>query len=125
MQLTYDRVGNTLRLTLDGDRVAVACSSDVPGLLDVAANGRLVGLEVAVSDPETLRRWLHDPISCEMISLALDGTAYFQLTTGDDRDSRASEITVRAEYAATGELIALAIPRRGTGYEISYPSGNQ
>ena len=37
------------------------------------------------------------------------------------------EVAIRAEVTrrSDGALVAVAIPRRGAGYEITYPSGNQ
>jgi hypothetical protein len=38
---------------------------------------------------------------------------------------RSVKVLLWTEFDRDDELVAIAIPRRGDGYEISYPSGNQ
>lgn len=131
MQLQYDRRDNTLRLTLSEPATRSADQVDLNGTVDVAAGGRLVGIELRPDDgPELMERWLRpwldDEIAGEFVSIEADGSAYIELTVGDPSDEvRSSDVAVRTELDDGGELVAIAIPRRGAGYEISYPSGNR
>jgi hypothetical protein len=126
MRLAWDGATNLLRLTLSDDEPA-ASSVTRPGTLDVAANGRLVGVELRGSDlPRLLRRWSADPIATEFTHLSDDDSAYIDLSSGPpENDIRSSEVTVTAELDSETACVALAIPRRGAGYEIAYPSGNR
>lgn len=38
---------------------------------------------------------------------------------------RTASVTVTVERAGDGSLQSVVLPRRGAGYEITYPSGNQ
>ena len=103
----------------------------MPGVVDVAANGRLVGIELRAnaSEDETrrrLRRWLSDPVAGEFTAVEPDGTAYIELTVGEpDEEVRSSALDLLMETDANGDVVAVVIPRRGPDYEISYPSGNR
>lgn len=130
MRLLHDSEHNALRLTLD-DLPDVAGVDRLRGLVDVAAGGRLVGIELRTGEAESdlrqrLRRWLVDPVAGEYVTVDPDGTVYIELTTGDpDDDVRSTDVDLNVELDASGELLSIAIPRRGAGYEISYPSGNR
>lgn len=99
------------------------------GLLDVASNGRLMGVElhdVNFDLARGLRAWLSDPIAGEFTQFDADGSAYIELSEGArDDDVRSSAVLVSAELDHDGALAALVIPRRGHGYEVSFPSGNR
>lgn len=131
LRLQHDRERNALRLLLDDDTRQAATSLRVPGVVDVAANGRLVGIELRTGLDErqladALVAWMHDPVAGEFVSLEGGGALYIELTAGDaDEQSRASEVELEMDLEAGGELVAISIPRRGAGYEISYPSGNR
>lgn len=131
MRLQHDTVRNALRLTLDRETGEVCGRSGFPGVVDVAANGRLVGIELQAGAPETdlarmLKRWIDDPVAGEFVSVDADGTAYIELTAGEaDESARSSEVMLEVELNEHREMLAVSIPRRGTGYEISYPSGNR
>ena len=131
MRLQHDRSRNTLRLLLDDDSRQTATRLTAPGVIDVAANGRLVGIELQTGLEESalasaISAWLADPVAGEFVSLEGHGGLYIELTTGDpDEHARSSDVSVELELDAGRELVAIAIPRRGAGYEISYPSGNR
>lgn len=98
--ITVDLARNVLLLHLDGSGTAIAnpVSGERRGVLDVGANGWLLGVEVgeayfAVADPAPGTE--HLVRSCEA------------LVSGIDDESM------------------LVVPRRGDGYELSFPSGNQ
>jgi uncharacterized protein YuzE len=130
MRLEYDDITNTLWLTLEREsRAAGQMTSTASGVIDIATNGRLVGIEVRLSDNEQdttthVRRWLDDPAAAQFTSVNADGTAYIQLSNGGDALIRSTVLNVTTCFAGNGDLSALGIPRRGPGYEISYPSGN-
>ncbi|MDI3340249.1 MAG: DUF2283 domain-containing protein [Sphaerobacter sp.] len=133
MRLTYDPAANTLRLTLD-ERPAEAprAALDLPGYVDVGEGGRLVGVELrAIPGRDltaVLQPWTSDPVAAAYVELHGDA-AYITLSVpeeGIDRGQvRTAPATLRAELDRAHRLVALAIPRRGSGYEISYPSGNR
>lgn len=131
MRLTYDPENNSLRLVLDDETTPGYAMTRIQGIVDVAANGRLVGVELGASDGapaarRRLRRWLDDPVAGEFTSVEPNGTAYIELTVGEpDEEVRSSTLDVLAESTADGELVAVVIPRHGPDYEISYPSGNR
>lgn len=132
MRLTYQQDDNTLRLTLDDPRGTPSRVLDLPGYVDVGEGGRLVGVEVLAPPGldlrAALRDWLADPTAGEYVALD-DDSAYVTLSTLEeaiDQDQvRATEAVLIAELDDNQRLIALSIPRRGAGYEISYPSGNR
>ncbi len=66
-------------------------------LLDVGANGRLIGLELG-------------DVYISVMGLPADG------------DPLARSASVRVEVTPGPEIV---LPRRGPGYEITYPSGNE
>ncbi|CCF84960.1 hypothetical protein [Nitrolancea hollandica] len=131
MRLSYRQRENTLRLTLDHQEGPVQTETVLPGLIDVGEGGRLVGVEVRAGDEVDLRRilesWLTDPVASEFVAAGEDAV-YITLSTADeaapDEQLRTAEATFLAELDASGNLVALSIPRRGHGFEISYPSGN-
>lgn len=131
MRLTYDSTNNSLRLVLDDEPGSGIATTRVPGVVDVATHGRLVGVELGASDGEPaarrrLQRWLDDPVAGEFTNVESDGTAYIELTVGDpDEEVRSSPLDLLVESTSAGELVAVVIPRRGPDYEISYPSGNR
>lgn len=126
MRLALDPARNLLRLTLT-DAPASDAAVALAGTLDVAANGRLAGIELRGAElPRLLAPWTRDPIAAEFTHLSDDGSAYIALTVGPaGEEMRSSDVPIVAELDGVGACVALAIPRRGHGYEISYPSGNR
>jgi uncharacterized protein YuzE len=131
LRLRHDAATNALRLTLDGVSGEVCERTSLTGMVDVAANGRLVGIELWSGVGETdlarmLKRWTGDPVAGEFVSVDSDGTAYIELTAGGaDDTARSSTVLLDIDLNEHSEMLAVSIPRRGTGYEISYPSGNR
>ena len=132
MRLTYRPAENTLRLTLDIEQGRSVARLDLPGYVDVGEGGRLVGVEVLPAEGvdlgQVLAGWVADPVARDYVAVD-DGSAYVTLSVpvdGDGREeARAARATLAAELDESRRLVALSIPRRGAGYEISYPSGNQ
>lgn len=125
MELTYDGDTNTLRLsTTPIASASPATIAQIDGVLDVGEGGRLIGVEFLASDA-SLRTWQGDHSHGPAVTIDESGRAYIQISDGDDNTTRSTTIRLTAEYNAQHELIAVVIPRRGDGYEITYPSGNQ
>jgi hypothetical protein len=57
--------------------------------------------------------------------VSADGSAYVELAPSPFGAVRSAPVRLLVEFDRDDELVAIAIPRRGAGYEISYPSGNQ
>ena len=75
-----------------------------PADLDIGERGRLLSLEIHLP-----RQMTH------MIVI-------------DDRPdpyARTARVEVRCTLAPDGSLTAATLPRRGPGYELTYPSGNE
>jgi uncharacterized protein YuzE len=129
VKLTFDSERNALWLTLDGDVRAGLPDADLNAIIDVSTSGRIAGIELDLQSEsaaaDQLREWLADPVARQWTSISPDGSAYIQLSQGVTEDVRSSALVVSARRAEDGAISALGIPRRGTGFEISYPSGNQ
>lgn len=131
MRLSYQSRENTLRLSLDHGQGVVQAETKLPGLIDVGEGGRLVGVEVrgggAMDINHILEPWLTDPVASEFVTAGKD-SAYILLSLKEEAATedqfRTAEATLLAELDTSGKLVALSIPRRGHGFEISYPSGN-
>jgi hypothetical protein len=100
--IEVDVLANTLCLQL-GEEGSVELIEQVPATIDIGTGGRLVGVElptgyVEVMEPEA-------------------GTEH--LTR-----SASAEVAVARERGS-GVPVTVTLPRRGAGYEITYPSGNQ
>ena len=126
MELTYDSDTNALRLTPTTSATPHQPSGTktIDAILDIGEAGRLIGVEFPAEQSQ-LRHWLTDPLSSEYLTLDDNGDAYVQITSGDSGTARSTSIRLIAEYDPANQLTALVIPRRGDGYEITYPSGNQ
>ncbi|MBX6340995.1 MAG: DUF2283 domain-containing protein [Thermomicrobiaceae bacterium] len=129
MRLSYESAENALRLTLDGPEGAGAREVALPGYLDVGESGHLLGVELHAEEGidlgRALARWVADPVAGRHVSFDR-AAAYIELAAGTPTGQlRTAAARLRAELDASGGLVALWIPRRGAGYEITYPSGNQ
>lgn len=126
MQLTYDSVSNSLRLTPSSNDAPAQPRSTISlnATLDIGPGGRLIGIEFPAA-PDALTLWQHDPITTEFVTCDADGFAYIQITTGPIDESRSTDLIISTERTSTGAIAAIVIPRHGSDYEISYPSGNQ
>lgn len=131
MRLSYRSAENTLRLTLDEETGDVVRSQSLDGCIDIAEQGRLVGIELngnGLDLPEAFTIWLGDRIARDYVELDGNG-AYIALSAPHEDFSpqhiRSADLQVRIELDRNDHLVAIAIPRRGHGYEISFPSGNR
>lgn len=132
MRLSYRPGENALRLTLDHEPDSGLRQVEFSGYVDVGEGGRLIGIEIIGSSeidlPRLLDPWRRDPVAAEYVSIE-DERAYIELSAPEEADLqehlRTIDAILRAELDDSARLIALSIPRRGAGYEISYPSGNR
>lgn len=131
MRLSYRSAENTLRLTLDRESGDVVHQHELDGYLDIAEQGRLVGIELDADRLDlfdVFSPWVADDVASRYVQLEPDAVYVALSTPSEDISSmnlRTAEVRVRAELDANAHLVALAIPRRGHGYEISFPSGNR
>jgi hypothetical protein len=102
MRITIDSRANTLHFAIRAMQ-PVDRQTNVPALIDVGEGGRLIGVEVDLAT----------------------GPLYIPLEEQTDRHTRSATIRVDVETDAAGNLATLIVPRRGEGYEITYPSGNR
>lgn len=122
MQLRVDRDANTLVIT-PGDASAPDRTIVLPGTIDVGEGGVLLGIEIRASDrlPEPA-----DAFTGWGGAASVDGpSVYITLMAGDDRHARSADIAVDIGLDPNGSVARISIPRRGAGYEITYPSGNR
>lgn len=95
--VAIDLAANAIRIQVRG--YPAADGPPVPATLDVGANGRLIGLE----------------IDDHYISV-------MNMRGADDLHVRSAEVLVTLSAESPPWI---SIPRRGAGYEITYPSGNE
>ena len=131
MRLSYDPDSDALRLTLDDSGAGPVRCVTLPGYIDMGESGRLIGIEVSAAGSldlaHALSLWTHDADAAPYVDVSA-ASAYIQLSVSADTDvanTREAPATLAAEIDASGNLIAIGIPRRGAGYEITYPSGNR
>jgi hypothetical protein len=115
-----------LRFTLG--QAPVVTSHLLPGVIDVGEGGRLLGLEVDLSSFPGNSRLVSDARTSarSAVSYAADDQRlYLAIMKGVGAHSRSASLSVEVGFDAVGAPAQLAIARRGTGYEITYPSGNR
>jgi uncharacterized protein YuzE len=131
VRLSYRSAENILRLTLDTESGDVVERRTLDGCIDIAEQGRLVGIELDADGhdfDEMFTVWLQDAIASDYVEIDNAG-AYVALSAPNEeipeQHIRTADLDLIAELDASEHLVAIAIPRRGHGYEISFPSGNQ
>jgi uncharacterized protein YuzE len=131
VRLSYRSAENILRLTLDVESGEVVQTREFDGIIDIAEQGRLVGIEIEADRlalSEMFAGWLNDRVAKDYIEIDEAG-AYVALSAPNEvipeQHIRTAELPLTVELDQNEHLIAIAIPRRGHGYEISFPSGNQ
>jgi hypothetical protein len=134
VRIHHDPARNRLRLRLRRG-LAIGLPLAATAAIDVGANGRLLGVELAV-DPvlaapfavsTTQAEAEADPSAPQYDAAA--GTLYVPLSenaaAAHDPHARTALAEVALAVDRAGALLAIDLPRRGHGYEISYPSGNR
>jgi hypothetical protein len=120
MRVVVDQRRNSLRLLIpaegEGSDPGTAGTEDAtgttshPATLDVGEGGRLLGLEVASGS--------------ESASPATEPW-YLELEAAPGQHLRSVPVTVDVGRGQDGEPVWVDLPRRGAGYELTFPSGNQ
>lgn len=114
MRVVVDVSRNVLRLLIPHDLGATAATQAVgspavsayDAILDVGEAGRLLGLEVA-GDSVPGDPW------------------YLDLEAAPGDLLRSVPVTVEVASDPSGQPIWVDLPRRGDGYELTFPIGNQ
>jgi hypothetical protein len=127
VRIRHDPGGNALRLRLRRG-LAVGLPRRATAAIDVGGNGRLLGLELP-ADPALAAPFAvstGDPLAPDYDPVG--GTLYVPLAVAEaaaDPLARTALAEVALAVDRAGALLAIDVPRRGHGYEISYPSGNR
>lgn len=130
LEITLLLRANALRLTAGRDtgRARHDQHPSLPAIIDVGSGGTLLGVELSfvgssLDAATAMRHLIQDPRTAPFVSVASD-TAYVDISSHPAIGARSASAFVTAELS-NGSIEALVIPRRGDGYEISYPSGNR
>jgi uncharacterized protein YuzE len=131
LRISYRSAENILRLTLDEESGDVVYRHQFDGMIDIAEQGRLVGVELGTDSHDLsgmFATWLEDKVARKYLEID-DAGAYVALSAPSEeipeQHIRTAELLLTVELDQNGHLVAIVIPRRGHGYEISFPSGNQ
>jgi hypothetical protein len=121
MRILLDLQRNTLEFRLRDEGEPTSWER-LPATVDIGEAGRLLGVEVDLAGlPEMTESLSGAPGVYD----AQSETLYIAQDSVSDPNTRSASLQARAGLDAAGRLLAIEIPRRGVGYEISYPSGNQ
>lgn len=131
MRLTYWPRENALRFAFDSEPCRVARTVEGIGVLDLGEQGRLLGIEISAAPGLDLQRalqaWHDRHWTGGWLSLGA-GSAYLRLApervAQASRQARSVQVRLALELDEQGRLLALVLPRRGEGYELSSPSGS-
>jgi uncharacterized protein YuzE len=125
LQIMLNLRRNTLEFRLRGELGEPAVWETRLATIDIGEAGRLLGVEIDLStSPQCAEPWTRaapppgdfDPAT---------GSLYIALDSRVDDLARTATGTALTGIDRNGRLMTVEIPRRGEGYEISYPSGNQ
>ena len=94
-------------------------------MVDIGEAGRLLGVEADLSGATGVAEPAGDVSSAVATFDAEARTLYLALDPAPAPNARSASTQARAGLDAEGRLLSLEVPRRGAGFEISYPSGNQ
>lgn len=123
VKITVDAAANTIRFRLSGDATADASTAiRAAGTIDIGEQGRLLGVEVE-TPPDAA--WTVPPASSALVQGGGDGTFYIALDRDTGRHARSVPVEVSLRLTPARLLAEVIVPRRGAGYEITYPSGNR
>ena len=103
MLIVVDTARNELHFEL-GPQGRGGETVTAPANLDIGAQGRLLSLEIELPG-QSLRTIVIDDRS--------------------DPYARTARVEAACTIEADGSLSRVTVPRRGPGYELSYPSGNE
>ena len=105
-EIVYEPTANALRLVL-AEGTDGSSTRGVPAQVDVGEGGRLLGVEVALAIEDSAQ------------------SVYVPIEEATGANVRTAPALVRVRTAPDGRLLEVELPRRGAGYEITYPSGNR
>jgi len=131
VRLTYRPRENALRLALGPEPRPAVRTVEGAGILDLGEQGRLLGLEISAPPGLDLRQalcsWQERTGSPDWLSLGT-ASAYLRLVPEPvaqaSRQARSVPVRLAMELDEQGRLVAVTLPRRGEGYELSSPSGS-
>jgi hypothetical protein len=109
---------NILRFVVANGELGEA--APVMATIDVGEGGALLGIELR-PDPALAARWPE-------LAAALGPDGAIDLPIAPEMSGphdRSVAVAVDLRPGPNGALAAVDLPRRGAGYEITYPSGNQ
>lgn len=115
MRILIDQRRNVLDIRLTEN--SVARWREATGTVDIGEQGTLIGVEVAIPAGEELPSAIDYDVANE--------SAYLAITGNDSGLARSASAAVRVGVDVENGVAAIEIPRRGPGYEIGFPSGNQ
>lgn len=125
MRIRHDAARNLLRLQLRRG-LPIGARRPAQAAIDIGTGGRLLGLELLV-DPALAAPWATpsgDPLAPDYDPAG--GSLYVPISADDGGPNvRTALAEVALAVGGDGGLLAIDVPRRGHGYEISYPSGNR
>ena len=119
MDVVLDPGRNLLVLRLGGGE-PVGPIQPADATIDVGEGGRLLGVEVAV-DALPIGTDVSSSVSFDPVA----STVMIELGRQTGGVVRSAPARVGLVVDARGALLAVEVPRRGAGYEITYPSGNR
>ncbi len=125
MRIRHDAARNLLRLHLRRE-LPIGAPRPAQAAIDIGTGGRLLGLEL-LADATLAAPWLApsgDPLAPDYDSAG--GSLYVPISADEGGPNvRTALAEVSLAVGRDGALLAIDLPRRGHGYEISYPSGNR
>lgn len=114
LRVVVDAAENTLRLMIPAAGPVTAAGPLTPesivssrAVLDVGEAGRLLGLEIATGGDGSPEPW------------------YLELEDAPGDQIRSVPVVVSVARTADDEPVWVDLPRRGDGYELTFPIGNQ
>lgn len=124
-RILVESTRNQLRFVLRDAEVSGPPRS-LSAWLDVGEEGRLIGVEVQIEDARLVAPWNSAAGATDALSFdPASGSLYLSLGSAPGHHVRTAPTEASAATDAGGGLVSLAVPRRGPGYEIAYPSGNR
>jgi hypothetical protein len=124
MKLSVSTIANTLRFTLTGSD-ATGEATPVPAIIDIGEQGRLIGLELELNARGESAAWTVPTEENALSHTISEGVAYIAVESAADAYTRSARAIAALRADAAGRLVEITVPRRGPGYEITYPSGNR
>ncbi|HET8524192.1 MAG TPA: hypothetical protein VFL82_13235 [Thermomicrobiales bacterium] len=126
MNITVNPSDNTLRFSF-ADRTDFTRDHMLPATIDIGEEGRLLGLEIDITNSAGLNlRWPEEAESLVSTD-PVARTHYLAIEpdSGSDALARSVRGTVAVVTDDADRVAEVILPRRGAGYEITYPSGNR